>query len=134
MCSPPARPSARAAPATSAVSIAPACSLNPNDAWVNYTGDATTATTPIIEERAELETRTTRTLGPMPSVDALSSVAHLNLGARIDRFTSKDHLALAANMPGEPRWSYHRHALQLAGGPGLSSRRRTPNTLCELHF
>ncbi len=73
-------------------------SPNPSDPWVNYTGDATNVTTPIVKGAPTAETQNdahTLSAYAFDSITLLPSLI-LNLGARVDRFTSKITPALAA--------------------------------------
>jgi catecholate siderophore receptor len=71
---------------------------NPNDAWVNYTGDTTTVQTPIVKGAHSAETQNEANSVSAYAFDSITLVPSLllNLGVRYDHFTSKLTPALAA--------------------------------------
>lgn len=63
---------------------------NPNDPWVNYASDTSTATTPIVRSPVTSETQNHGTTQAVYGFDSITLLPQLilNLGARYDRFTS----------------------------------------------
>jgi catecholate siderophore receptor len=72
-------------------------SANPNDPWVNYTGDATTVTTPITKGLHSAETQNEANTKSLYAFDTITLIPQLllNVGVRYDDFTSKATPGLA---------------------------------------
>jgi catecholate siderophore receptor len=66
-------------------------SANPNDPWVNYTGDATNVTTPITKGLHNAETQNEANTKSLYAFDTITLIPQLllNVGVRYDDFTSK---------------------------------------------
>ncbi|TZG27142.1 TonB-dependent receptor [Sphingomonas montanisoli] len=80
---------------------------NPNDPFVNYTSDTSTTTTPIVRSAPPtriINTAYTKALYAFDSI-TLTEQLILNLGARVDRYTSKSEQAATAT--GRPTLSRH---------------------------
>lgn len=64
---------------------------NPNDPWVNYTGDATNVTTPVTKGLHSAETQNEASTKSLYAFDTITLIPQLllNVGVRYDDFTSK---------------------------------------------
>ena len=69
---------------------------NPNDQFVNYTSDTSTTTTPIVRGAPSTQIINNAYTGALYAFDSITLTEQLilNLGARVDRFTTRSDLAV----------------------------------------
>ena len=91
---------------------------NPNDAWVNYTTDTSNVLNPITRGAPStqiINTAYTKALYAFDSI-TLTEQLILNLGARVDRFTSRSDLAIPTGAIDRPVLTRHDTIFNYQGG------------------